>query len=308
MSIGIDLDGLRGFVAIADVGTFHEAAASLAVSQSALTRRIQKLEDSLGIALFERTTRRIALTNVGREFLPKAKRLITDLDLSLLSIRDIAERRMGRVTVACVPSVAYYFIPAALRSFNALFPQIRVRLIEDAANDVLQRVLDGEADLGVTFLGMAEEDIDFTAVTRDPFVLACRHDHPLAAQSTVRWADLSPYRFITAGRSSGNRLLLDRALGQSSWQPKAFYEVRHLPSSLGLVEAGLGIVALPRMSLPPEPHPTIVTRPLRDPEIVRTMGVVRRRRTGLAPAAQHLFDILCAQHDDASPSAGHSSD
>ena len=107
----------------------------------------------------------------------------------------------------------------------------------------------------------------------------------------MRWGELKPYRFITAGLSSGNRLLLDRALAAADW-PRASYEVRHLPSSLGLVEAGLGVVALPRLSLPAATHPVITSRRLLDPEIIRTVGVLRRRGGGLHGAGQGLFRVL----------------
>ncbi|MGX9964907.1 LysR substrate-binding domain-containing protein [Roseomonas sp. F4] len=299
--MSIDLDGLRGFVSVAGLGTFHEAASALAVSQSALSRRVQKLEEGLGISLLARTTRRVTLTAAGRDFLPRAQKLLEALDDSLLSVRDLAAREAGRVTIACVPSVAYYFLPAALQRFDALFPDIHVRIVEDAAAAVLQRVREGEAEVGVTFLGQADEDIDFVPVIRDPFVLACRHDHPLARQAVVRWPDLRPYRFITAGLSSGNRLLLDRAFAQAEWRPTAFYEVRHLPSSLGLVEAGLGVVALPRLSLPGAAHPVIAGRRLVEPEIIRTVGVVRRRGVALAAPARELFRVLAERRVEDKP-------
>jgi len=291
---GIDLDGLRGFTTVAALGSFHEAATVLAVSQSALSRRVQKLEDALGAPLFARTTRRVALTPMGRDFLPRAQRLVAELDESLLSVRDIAARQAGLVTIACVPSVAYYFLPLALGRFDQRFPDIQLRIIEDAAPDVLQHVRDGTAEIGIGFLGQADEDIDFTPVIRDPFVLACRTDHPLAAKPVVRWAELRGTRFITAGRSSGNRLLLDRALAPSDW-PRVHYEVRHLPSALGLVEAGLGVVALPLLSVPTGPHPVLTHRRLVEPEIVRTVGVVRRRGGALAGPALELFRVLAEQ-------------
>ncbi|MBO1076944.1 LysR family transcriptional regulator [Roseomonas marmotae] len=292
MSVGIDLYGLRGFVAVAEFGSFHEAATAIALSQSALSRRVQKLEDALGVTLLERTTRRVVLTVAGREFLPRARRLIDELEEALTSVRELTERQGGRVTIACVPSVTYYFLPLVLRRFNAEFPQVRIRLIDEAASEVLQRVRDGRAELGVTFLGQSDEDIAFTPIRRDPFVLVCREDHPLARQESVRWVDLQPYPYITAGLSSGNRLLIESALGNAAWRPRPFFEMQHLPSTLGLVEAGLGITALPRLSLPLEPHAVLTCRPLMEPEIIRTMGVIRRRGSSLSRPARALHRLL----------------
>src|SRR5215204_2367462 len=119
MSSHVDFGDLRAFIAVAEFGAFHEAAESLDLSQPALSRRIQKLEETLGVALLERTTRRVDLTTVGRDFLPKARRLLDDLEESLLSVRAIGERRTGQVSVACVPTAAYYFLPEVIRAYNA---------------------------------------------------------------------------------------------------------------------------------------------------------------------------------------------
>src|SRR5690349_9871028 len=116
--MNVDLGDLRAFVAVAEFGSFNDAAVLLNISQPALSRRVQKLEETLGVGLLERTTRRVGLTTVGRDFLPKARRLLDDLDTSLLSVREIAERRSGQVNVACVPTAAYYFLPAVIRAFN----------------------------------------------------------------------------------------------------------------------------------------------------------------------------------------------
>src|ERR671939_334906 len=100
----VDLGDLRAFVIVAELGSFHEAADHLHLSQPALSRRVQKLEQTIGVALLQRTSRRVELTMVGREFLPKARRLLDDLDASLHSVSEIAERRSGQVNVACVPT------------------------------------------------------------------------------------------------------------------------------------------------------------------------------------------------------------
>jgi DNA-binding transcriptional LysR family regulator len=83
-------------------------------------------------------------------------------------------------------------------------------------------------------------DIEFVPLVNEPFVLACRRDHELAERNSVTWSELSNYRLIGVGRLSGNRMLLDHALSGLSWRPQWFYEVQHLSTSLGLVEAGLG--------------------------------------------------------------------
>ena len=129
----------------------------------------------------------------------------------------------------------------------------------------------------------------------EPFVLACRRDHPLAKQPEVAWRELSDYRLIGVGRLSGNRVLLDHGLAHLDWRPSWFYEVQHLSTSLGMVEAGLGIAALPSLAMPAEDHPILVSRPLVDPVISRTLGLVRRRGSSLSPAAEQFVETLLRQ-------------
>ncbi|SEQ64702.1 regulatory helix-turn-helix protein, lysR family [Pseudomonas lutea] len=131
------------------------------ISQPALSRRIDKLEGALGVKLFERTTRRVSLTMVGRAFAPRAERLLNDLDDALLGISEVASNRTGRVTVACVPSAAYYFMPSVIARYHAIYPKVRIKLIDTSANKVSAAVISGEADLGLSFSGNLDQDVEF---------------------------------------------------------------------------------------------------------------------------------------------------
>ena len=295
MDHNIDFGDIRAFIAVAELSAFHEAALQLNISQPALSRRIQKLEETLDVKLLHRSTRRVELTTVGRDFLPKARQVLASLESALLTIGEIADRHYGQINIACVPTAAYYFVPSVIKAFNSWFPQIRVRILDEGANAVLQSVINGDAELGLNLLGAQEPELEFEPLLKEPFVLACREDHPLASKIKVEWPDLEPYPFITAGRVSGNRLILDTGLAASQWRPRWFYEVQHLSTSLGLVEAGLGVAALPQLAMPRDPHPVLVSRPLINPIITRTMGIIRRRDLPLSPGAQKFHDLLQAK-------------
>jgi DNA-binding transcriptional LysR family regulator len=287
-----DLDDLRGFVAVAELGSFHAAADALHLSQPALTRRIQKLEAVLGVQLIERDTRQLRLSSVGRDFFFKAERVLDELDAAVLGIRELADRVSGEVTIGAVPTATYYFLPRVIEDFNARYPRIRIRILDLSANDVLEAVKRGQAEFGINLLGAQEPDLDFEPLLRDPFLLVCRKDHPLASLEQVSWADMAPHRFITVGRLSGNRIILDAALAGLPVRPRWFYEVQHLSTSLGLVEAGLGVAAVPKLAAPTGPHAVLVVRPLVDPVVTRIMGIIHRHGTTLSPAAQQFHRIL----------------
>jgi DNA-binding transcriptional LysR family regulator len=292
MAINFDLNDLLAFRAVAELSNFRKAAEVVHISQPAFSRRIDKLEQALGVRLLDRTTRRVSLTAVGRDFSRKVEQLLDDLDHTLLGIRGVAATRMGEVAIAAVPSAVYYFLPQVISRYHERYPKIRVKVFDASANDVLAAVVRGEADFGINFMGAQEPDVEFKPLLEERFVAACRRDHPLARKKQVTWADLSAYDFISVGKSSGNRLLLDQALAGVAQRPQALYEAQHVTTLLGLVEAGLGVAAVPAMAMPAADHPLLVSVPLADPVVSRKMGLIRRQGRSLSPAAQQLYDLL----------------
>ena len=268
MAINFDLNDLLAFRAVAELNNFRRAAEAVHISQPAFSRRIDKLEQALGVRLLERTTRRVNLTAVGRDFARKVALLLDDLDGTLLGLRGIAPARLQEVTVACVPSTVYYYLSRVIGRYRERFPKIRVRVLDAGANQVLAAVAQGDADFGLNFIGSQEPDIDFHRLAEDRFVAACRRDHALAKKRRVSWSDLGAHDFIAVAKSSGNRLLIDQALAGVAGRPTAVYEAEHVTTMLGLVEAGLGVAAVPSMAMPGKDHPLLVSIPLDDPVAV----------------------------------------
>jgi DNA-binding transcriptional LysR family regulator len=291
MNFKFDLPDLQAFTAVASLGSFRAAAQSLHLSQPALSRRIDKLEAALGARLLERTTRRVTLSNTGREFARKAQSLLDELDATILSMEDLAAQKNGIVTLACVPSATRYFLPQVLQRFHAQFPRIRVRIHDAHASAVLEAVSQGEADFGLNFLGQQEAGMLFKPLLQERFVLACRGDHPLAARRSVKWAELKDHAYLSVGASSGNRLLLERALAGLPERPQPVFESRHVQTLLGLVEAGLGIAAVPKLAMPTGKS-TLVAVALTSPAVKRELGLITQRGRALSPVAKELYGFL----------------
>ena len=304
MAINFNLNDLQAFRAVAELGNFRKAAEALHVSQPAFSRRIEKLEEALGVQLLERTTRRVSLTSVGRDFDRKVQQLLDDLDHTLLGIRGVAATRMGEVTIACVPSTVYYFLSRVIARYHERYPKVRVKVFDAGANEVLTVVSRGEADFGLNFVGGQEPDIEFTPLLEERFVAACRRDHPLAKKRRVAWSELGQYDYISVSKASGNRLLLDQALANLPGRPQSIYETQHVTTMLGLVEAGLGVAAVPSIAMPGADHPLLVSVPLVDPVITRKIGLIRRKGRSLSPAAQQLFEFFLEMKTRRGVSAG----
>jgi DNA-binding transcriptional LysR family regulator len=291
--INFDLQQLQAFVAVAERGSFRAAADHIVLSAPALSRRIDKLETILGARLFNRTTREVELTPLGRVFLERARAALDDLESAMLGISDIAASRSGRVTVACVPSAAIQFLPTVVRSFSERYPLIRIRVMDEAASLVLSSVVSGESDFGITFMGSQVPGVDFDPIHTDPFVLAVPRHHALAVRKTLAWAELESETLIAVARSSGNRQLLDDALAKAGVNPSYRFEVSHIATLLGMVEAGLGLAAVPRLTLPPA-HATLVGVGLRRPAVSRVLGLATRRGAALRAPASMFHDYLHA--------------
>ncbi|MDU3055857.1 MAG: LysR family transcriptional regulator [Escherichia coli] len=247
-----ELSSMKAFVILAESSSFNNAAKLLNITQPALTRRIKKMEEDLHIQLFERTTRKVTLTKAGKRLLPEARELIKKFDETLFNIRDMNAYHRGMVTLACIPTAVFYFLPLAIGKFNELYPNIKVRILEQGTNNCMESVLCNE----------------------------------------LEWQELVGYKMIGVRSSSGNRLLIEQQLADKPWKLDWFYEVRHLSTSLGLVEAGLGISALPGLAMPHAPYSSIIGIPLVEPVIRRTLGIIRRKDAVLSPAAERFFALL----------------
>lgn len=288
----VALDDLQAFVAVADCAGFRPAAERLCVSQPALSRRVHKLETALGLRLLERSTRRVAVTAAGQQFLPQARQMLDDLQAALSQLAGSATTRRSLVTVACVPSVAQHLLPPVLKAFVDTHPGVRLRLIDESAHRVLSSVTAGESDLGLSFTGAQETGVLFTPLLREDYVLAVPAGHRLARRRSVAWVELADEPMVAVSQQSGNRLLIDQALAALPRRPVALHETAHVTGALALVAAGLGLAAVPRLSLPPGGPLRIV--PLEAPTVSRVLGLMQRADRPLSAMAQALADALRA--------------
>jgi len=293
--IKFDLGELQAFVATAEKASFRLAADALCLSAPALSRRVERLEQALGARLLERTTRSVELTAVGQEFLHEARAALVGLDEAVQRVSDQVQLRRGRVAIACIPSVATHLLPRVLRAFAVALPEVQVHVIDESARQVLDAVLRGEADFGLSFTGSQESALRFEALTRERYVLAMPRNHRWARRKEVAWSELAGQRLVSVSRDSANRLLLDQATADLPQQPVAWYECNHVAGALALVEGGLGLAVLPQLALPPG-HSQVCGVPLIAPDLWRTLGLLQRRDRMLSPAAEALRQRLVQLH------------
>ncbi|MDN0085696.1 LysR family transcriptional regulator [Crenobacter sp. SG2305] len=289
--INLELNELQAFLAVAEKASFKAAAESLYLSQPALSRRIDKLEQSLQVRLLERTTRSVRLTEEGEHFRLHAQNVLDELEQAVRGLGERAHHRSGLVSIASIPSAAQYLLPAALASFAGEYPGMCLKVFDEGAQDVLNHVLEGKADFGINFIGGEDPGIDFQPMFTERYVLVVRKDHPLAVQQSVEWEELVGERLIGVSQRSGNRLLLDHHLASLPERPRVHYEASHLHGAYGMAMAGLGVMVVPELSLTPAYMHTLVGIALGQPQISRTIGLITRVGYKPSPAVMRLIEF-----------------
>jgi LysR family carnitine catabolism transcriptional activator len=292
----VTIKHLRAFRSVARFSSFTRAAEQLHMSQPALTMTIRQLESSLGISLFDRTTRSVILTPEGTDFLPLAERLVSDFDLAIQDMRAAATRRRGRIGVAAVYSVATKLLPSAISVFSERHPGVRLHLRDGNSSDVLRRVSRNEVDIGYASVDGNEGELDAVPLFRDQMGLLLRADHPLCRiNRTLRWKDLDGFDFIGLAYGTATRPILDQIpdLPQSVVAPR--YEVSNTTTMWAMVELGTGISTVPALSAPTSAQNVFRFRRLTHPVMWRTVCAVTRKGRSLSPAALE-FSKLVAEY------------
>ena len=301
----VDFLGLEAFFAIADPASFHPAAAHHNHSQTALSHRMKKLEEDLGVKLLARTTRQVSLTPAGVELLPVARRIISDITTTFEEMRQRGATRQNQLSIACLPTLATNFLPQILKQFEPQYPDVLLRIHDHSAGEIVEHVQAGTAEFGITIVSAARYDLEITPLATEDFLLVCAEDHPIAARPAVTWADIEGLPLVRVGPQTGNRLVIDEALGSRRDQMAWRYEVQHIATAVSLVQAGLALAILPAFAVTVGHVSGLARLPLRNPSVSRNIGLLARMGVPLSPAAQELKSIVLRHFRGGAAAGGH---
>lgn len=293
--MNVTIKQLQAFAAVAGSRSFAEACERLHLSQPALSISIRKLEETVGGKLFARTTRSLALTPEGEEFYPVVRRLLSDWEQSLDDVHNLFSLRRGKLDIAAMPTFTSSLLPEILGKFHSQYEDVNVTVHDVVAENVVEMVSNGRAELGVTFEPGDASDLDFHSLFRDRFVALLPADHPLAMKAgPLSWQDLQSCIYITLQRPSSIRLLIDSTLQAEGIVLSPSFEAHQLVSIGCMVTQGLGVSVIPGLSSRQMQEMGAVTKELQGPAIYREVGVVTRKRYPLSVAAQAMLEIVLA--------------
>jgi DNA-binding transcriptional LysR family regulator len=291
--MNVTLRQLRAFVEVARCGGFTAAARKLHLTQSATSLLLRELEGQLGLSLLDRTTRQIALTDAGREFYDSAERLLADLEHAVANTQDLVQKRRGRVTVATSPFLAATLLPDVIARFQATHPAITVRVADQPTEQVLRLVNNGDADIGFGVFPQVEDALEREPMLRHQLGAMVPADWPLAQRRRrLAWAELAGQPMIGLAPASGFRTLTDPLLHREGVPENLRFEVGHLGTAVGLVEAGLGVTVVPAYvgALMRSTRARFIE--LHEPVVHRDVELVWRAGRSLSPGAHAFRDCL----------------
>ena len=242
----MELRQLRYFVAVAEERNFTRAAERLNMTQPPLSRQIQQIEDTVGLALFERGARPLKLTEAGRVFYAQAKRLLEESDELLPLTRRLAQLA-ERIVIGFVPSTLYGPLPDVIRAFREAAPLIQISLIEMFTIEQLSALKGGRIDVGFGRLRFDESQLAREVLVEEPLIAALPAGHALADAAQLTLDALSKETLIiypsTPRPSYADQQL--SAFRDHAVEPAAVHEVRELQTALGLVAAQVGVCLVP---------------------------------------------------------------
>lgn len=286
---------LRAFVTVADLQSFSLAAQRLCLTASAVSLVVRDLEREVGFSLFDRTTRSVALSKAGRDFLPAAQQALRQVQALVITANDIKNRSTGIVRVAAPLIVAHAMLPAAMAEYRHLHPYVSVRPVDCNVEDLVRMVDEDHADLAIGPDRPSGDEVERIALYKSPWVLWCAPTHPLAARRRITWAMLADEAVIAAGRDYETRVA--EAL-QGAPEAKRFvpsYVVDNITTSLGVAATGLGVTLSPMYVALVASRLGLVMKHVEAPRIVREFCLYLPRRRSLTPAI-HSFSEFLATH------------
>lgn len=259
------------------------AAADSGVPQSTLSRAMVRLERDLGVALFTRSGRTVALTHAGRTFLGAVERALAEVESAAETVRADADPASGKVAFGFLHTLGTETVPGLLREFRADHPRVRFQLVQTYSDSMVERLRAGELDLCLTSPVPNEPGLVGRRLDEQRLRLVVPEDHRLARRRRVRLAEAAEEAFVTLEPGYGLRHITDDLCARAGFRPRVAFEGEEAETLRGLVAAGLGVALLPP---PAFPRPGVVELTVASPRAAREIGLVwRAGQVDTAPVA-----------------------
>jgi LysR family hydrogen peroxide-inducible transcriptional activator len=290
----MNLKDLKYLVALADTGHFGRAAERTFVSQPTLSAQLKKLEEYLGVKLVERHPKNVQLTDVGKQIVARARRMLSEGDEIVALARNNTDPLSGKLKVALIPTIGPYLLPRVMQKFRKALPHLGLMLYEYQTEELLKRLRDGEIDLGILALPVDQDGLESRRLYREEFTVALPSDNPLAHKVSIKAADLKGQTLLLL---EDGHCLRDQALEVCSRidvREAEDFRASSLETLRHMVVAGLGVTLMPELAVesPFGSQRGLVIRQFSKPAPARTVGAVWRKSTTRGAAIEAVCQTI----------------
>ena len=290
----MDLATLNAFIAIAELGSFSEAAERLHLTQPAVSKRIASLEQQLSVRLFDRLGREVSLTEAGRALLPRAYQILNVLDDTRRALTNLNGEISGRLTLATSHHIGLHRLPPLLRAFTRAHPQVALDIQFLDSEVAYEEVLHGRAELAViTLAPETREPVHAVAVWDDPLDFVAAPEHPLARSQVISLADVAHHPAVFPGGNTFTHHIVRRLFEAQGLTPNIAMSTNYLETIKMMVSIGLAWSVLPRTMLDDQ----VARLPLPGVQLTRQLGYISHTERTLSNAARAFMNLLDAQRD-----------
>jgi DNA-binding transcriptional LysR family regulator len=280
-------------LAVAKYSSFIAAASELHISQPGLSRMIRNVEDELGASLFERTTRQVTLTSAGTEFIPLAERILRDLELGIVTMRELRAQARGFLAISCTMSLATNALPKIIFEYKRLYPNVTLQIQEGIQSSISEDIRLGHADFGIGDVLEPSDDLLVDVLCTTHYRVVFCKDHRFAGRSRVSLRDLRDEPLVSMPATSNIRRIFDGAAASDGFRLNHTITANTYSAVAELVHAGVGITILASTSLPDDPR--LCSCRITPPVFTGTLAIMRLK-TRLLSAAASGFQTLVKRH------------
>lgn len=288
----MELKELEHFIAVVEYDGFSKAASNIYVSQPTLSKSIRKLEETLNVILFERSTRKLELTDAGNLVYHKALKIINATEELKASLDDLLHVPSGEINIGIPPLIGTLFFPIIAKKFDQLHPQISLQLIEHGAKRIEYLIEEGKVDVGIVVLPVNEKRFTVTPFINEAFKLFVHPDHQLARRRQVKIKELKEENFILFNKEfSVHDLIINECERKGNFTPNITYESSQWDVIAELVSAKLGITLLPK-TIYSKMNPLNITAVSIESPPMWELGIITKKDRYLSYAVRSLLQFL----------------
>lgn len=291
----MELNQLEYFLTVAKLQHVTRAAEALSITQPALSHSIARLEEELGVPLFERSGRNVRLNRYGRLFARRVESILQEIRRGKQELAELIHPETGLVSIAYLNILGVRMIPHLIRQFNQRYPNVRFELQAGTHSFILQQLEEGLCDFCIASpQKMRKEGTVWQPLTSHELYAVVPHHHRLAAKGEIDLQDLADDSFIGLSESCGLRMTIDDIFLDAGFQPRVSYEVEDLHTVAGFVSAGLGVALLPKVK--ELEMDGVAWLKVRKPRCVCLVGLEWKEGRYISPAAKLFRDFLLEKY------------